>query len=59
MRRDELQVSPFDDLAAGLETGAISRSKAIKLSGAALAASALGLFASRGADAQIEVAAGA
>src|SRR3712207_581559 len=42
----------LDDLAMGLETGAISRSKAIKLGGAALAASALGLFASRGAGAQ-------
>jgi hypothetical protein len=42
----------FDDLAMGLESGAISRGKAIKLSGAALAASALGLFASRGAEAQ-------
>ena len=42
----------LDDLAMGLETGAISRGKAIKLSGAALAASALGLFASRGAEGQ-------
>jgi hypothetical protein len=43
----------LDDLAMGLETGAISRGKAIKLSGAALAASALGLFAStRSAEAQ-------
>jgi len=36
----------FDDLATGLQTGAISRGKAIKLTGAALAASALGTFAS-------------
>ena len=49
MRRDG---GSLDDLATGLETGAISRGKAIKLSGAALAASALGLFASRGAEAQ-------
>ena len=42
----------FDDLAMGLQTGEISRGKAIKLSGAALAASALGLFASRDAEAQ-------
>ena len=42
----------LDDLAMGLETGAISRGKAIKLSGAALAAAALGFFASRDADAQ-------
>ena len=47
----------FDELAKGLETGAISRSKAIKLGGAALVASALGLFASQGADAQeVEIA---
>jgi hypothetical protein len=47
----------FDDLAKGLETGAISRGKAIKLGGAALVASALGLFASQGADAQeVEIA---
>ena len=44
--------APLDDLARGLETGAIPRSQAIKLTGAALVASALGLFASRGADAQ-------
>ena len=36
----------FDELATGLQTGAISRGKAIKLTGAALAASALGIFAS-------------
>ena len=47
----------FDDLAMGLETGALSRGKAIKLGGAALLASTLGLFASRGAEAQeVEVA---
>ena len=51
MKRDEGGVHAFDDLAAGLESGAISRGRAIKLSGAALAASALGLFASRGAEA--------
>ncbi len=42
----------FDDLARGLDTGAISRGKAMKLGGAALVASALGLFASQGAEAQ-------
>jgi len=42
----------FDDLASSLETGAISRRKAIKLTGAALAATALGVFAG---DAQAEV----
>jgi hypothetical protein len=36
----------FDDLATGLQTGAISRGKAIKLTGAAIAASALGILAS-------------
>jgi len=50
-RSDDRGVRAFDDLAAGLETGAISRGKAIKLGGAALVGSALGLFASR-ADAQ-------
>ena len=42
----------LDDLAVGLESGAISRGKAIKLGGAALVASALGVFASQGAEAQ-------
>ena len=42
----------FDDLAMGLDTGAISRGKAMKLGGAALVASALGLFTSQRADAQ-------
>jgi hypothetical protein len=51
-KRDEGGLVAFDDLATGLESGAISRGNAIKLAGAALAASALGLFASRGADAQ-------
>ena len=54
----ETRVRPLDDLALGLESGAISRGKAIKLGGAALVASALGLFASaEGAQAQdVEVA---
>ncbi len=43
----------FDDLARGLDTGAISRGKAIKLGGAALVASALGLLTSQRADAQV------
>jgi hypothetical protein len=42
----------LDDLAMGLDTGSISRGKAIKLAGAAVATSALGLFASRGAEGQ-------
>ena len=50
--RDEGGHRAFDDLATGLESGAISRSKAIKLGGAALVASALGLFASEGAQAE-------
>jgi hypothetical protein len=53
MKGDEGGVHAFDDLARGLDTGAISRGKAIKLGGAALVASALGLFASRDADAQL------
>jgi hypothetical protein len=52
MKRDEGGVRAFDDLARGLESGAISRGKAIKLGGAALVASALGVFASQGAEAQ-------
>src|ERR687893_476532 len=52
MKRDEGGVRPFDDLARGLESGAISRGKAMKLGGAGLVASALGLFASQGAEAQ-------
>ena len=51
MKRDEGGVRAFDDLAIGLDTGAISRGKAIKLAGAAVAASALGLFASQSAEA--------
>jgi hypothetical protein len=54
MKRDEGGLQAFDDLAAGLESGAISRGRAIKLSGAALVASAVGLFASRGAEGQEE-----
>ena len=53
MRRDDGGVRAFDDLARGLESGAISRGKAIKLGGAALVASTLGLFTSQGADAQV------
>ena len=35
----------FDDLAVGLDSGAITRAKAIKLAGAALLSGALGVFA--------------
>ncbi len=51
--REDGGIHAFDDLAVGLERGAISRGKAIKLGGAALVASALGLFTSaEGAQAQ-------
>ena len=53
-KRDQVEAPIFDEVAAGLESGAISRGKAIKLGGAALVASALGVFASR-ADAQVGV----
>src|SRR5215207_9457974 len=46
--RDEEMARSFDVLAMGLESNAISRAKLIKLGGTALAASALGLFASAG-----------
>jgi hypothetical protein len=42
-RRDGGGARAFDDLATGLESGAITRGKAMKLAGAALVASALGL----------------
>src|SRR5215213_1711800 len=45
---DEGTARFFDDLAIGLESNAISRAQLIKLGGSALAASALGLFASAG-----------
>src|SRR5919112_220246 len=44
--RDEAMARSFDALAIGLESNAISRARLIKLGGAALLASALGLFAS-------------
>jgi hypothetical protein len=46
--RDEGTARFFDDLAIALESNAISRARLIKLGGSALAASALGLFASAG-----------
>jgi hypothetical protein len=54
----------FDDLAVGLNSGAITRGKAIKLAGAALLSGALGVFAAAPAEAaracrSVEVAAGA
>jgi hypothetical protein len=41
----------FDDLAMGLDTGAITRGKAMKLGGAALVASALSIFGAGRAEA--------
>jgi hypothetical protein len=46
--RDEGTARFLDDLAIALESNAISRARLIKLGGSALAASALGLFASAG-----------
>jgi len=43
---DQQVETSFDQLAMDLESGAITRGRAMKLAGAALAASALGLFAS-------------
>jgi hypothetical protein len=51
MRREEGMARTFDDLASGLDTGAISRGRAMKLAGAALVASALGFVGAREADA--------
>ena len=51
-RREEGVDRTFDDLASGLDTGAISRGRAMKLAGAALVASALGLVGASEADAQ-------
>jgi len=43
VKREERIARTFDDLATGLDTGAITRGRAMKLGGAALVASALGL----------------
>jgi hypothetical protein len=43
VKREEGMARSFDDLATGLDTGAITRGRAMKLAGAALVASALGL----------------
>jgi hypothetical protein len=48
----------FDDLAVGLDTGAITRRRAMKLGGAALLASALGVLGAGSAEAQEIVADG-
>ena len=46
IKRDQQVATSLDQLAMDLESGAITRGRAIKLTGAALAASALGIFAS-------------
>ena len=43
---------PLDDMAVGLDTGAITRGRAIKLAGATLVASALAAVGASSADAQ-------
>src|SRR5215210_2919120 len=50
--REELEGSAFDDLSAGLTDMTITRSRAIKLAGAALAGSALTLLWPAEADAR-------
>jgi hypothetical protein len=47
IKRDQQVAASLDQLAVDLESGAITRGRAIKLAGAALAASALGIFASQ------------
>jgi hypothetical protein len=51
-RSEEPEVGSFDDLAAGLTDVTMTRSRAIKLAGAALAGSALTLFWAGEADAR-------
>jgi hypothetical protein len=46
IKRDQQVETSLDELAMDLQSGAITRGKAIKLAGAALAASALGIIAS-------------
>jgi hypothetical protein len=46
IKSDQKVATSLDQLAMDLESGAITRGRAIKLAGAALAASALGIFAS-------------
>ena len=57
VNREEGVARSFDELATGLDGGAISRGRAIKLAGGALLASALGVVgATREADAQLTAA---
>ena len=46
IKRNQEVATSFDELAMDLESGAITRGRAIKLAGAALAASAFGLLVS-------------
>jgi hypothetical protein len=46
IKRDQRVETSLDQLAIDLESGAITRGRAIKLAGAAIAASAIGIFAS-------------
>ena len=52
VKREEGTARSFDDLAMGLDTGVITRSKAMKFGGAALIASVLGLLGTGEAQGQ-------
>jgi hypothetical protein len=52
VKREEGTARSFDDLATGLDTGAITRGRAMKLAGAAIVASALGLIGAGEAQGQ-------
>jgi hypothetical protein len=52
VKGEERTARSFDDLATGLDTGVITRSKAMKLGGAALIASVLGLLGTGEAQGQ-------
>ena len=52
VKREEGTARSFDDLATGLDTGAITRGRALKLAGAALVTSALGLIGAGEAQGQ-------
>ena len=52
VNREEGTARSFDDLATGLDTGVITRGRAMKLAGAAFVASALGLLGAGEAQGQ-------
>ena len=52
IKRNQEVATSFDELAMDLESGAITRGRAIRLAGAAFAASALGIFASEEEEAE-------